>query len=471
MKALRLLPIVFLCVFAASPLSAYTVKGKVVSSTGCAAEGALVTVLDVNQLPGGVLTRRILRTGFTDSSGNFSITFPWVTLSGPPAPPTYESGDPDLVFRVTQQIDGTTAVLLDEAASAARWNLPTGSTVTLTATGTATCHATVSAAPANGDFVFTRIGSIPLANIDCAGNVASSGLAYKSTTTATNGDSTNQPFGGAIDVFAFFGSLTGINRYKFEYSADSGASWSALTDPLWDYYYESSTHTWVSESMGPVSEGGVNGLYKLPYVEKPTYAWSFFNRLAVLDSRKVPDGPVLFRIQGYYWNGTTLSTPATLHIDPVYGKIRLEIDNTPPSYSILQVLLNTHPVPDCSFISMTTADQLDIEFKAYDQRGHLGSYSLRAMYGHNQVVSPDPVPPSSPDKAVDGYSNHVSGSLTWTGQTKYTARFTNYPWSSMPRCAYQMRLDVSKRTTNGYGLIYTGLEDTQHIAIQRTDQP
>jgi hypothetical protein len=37
----------------------------------------------------------------------------------------------------------------------------------------------------------------------------------------------------------------------------------------------------------------------------------------------------------------------------------------------------------------------------------------------------------------------------------------------MPTCAYQLRLDVTKRTTNGYGNIYVGVEDTKHITIQR----
>jgi len=38
----------------------------------------------------------------------------------------------------------------------------------------------------------------------------------------------------------------------------------------------------------------------------------------------------------------------------------------------------------------------------------------------------------------------------------------------MPTCAYQFRLDVTKRTTNGYGLIYIGVEDTMHITLKRS---
>ncbi len=41
------------------------------------------------------------------------------------------------------------------------------------------------------------------------------------------------------------------------------------------------------------------------------------------------------------------------------------------------------------------------------------------------------------------------------------------PANLMPSCAYQFRLRASKRTTNGYHLIYTGVEDTWHATIQR----
>jgi hypothetical protein len=92
------------------------------------------------------------------------------------------------------------------------------------------------------------------------------------------------------------------------------------------------------------------------------------------------------------------------------------------------------------------------------------------MYGHNQVVSPPPAPSSphpSPDKAVDDYSSWVSSALTWQGKQTYSVQYTGYSVADMPTCAYQIRLKVWKRTTDGYDLIFHDLEDTWHIAIQR----
>jgi hypothetical protein len=44
---------------------------------------------------------------------------------------------------------------------------------------------------------------------------------------------------------------------------------------------------------------------------------------------------------------------------------------------------------------------------------------------------------------------------------------TGYNINEMPTCAYEFRLVVDKRTTNGYGLVYWGYEDNYHTTIQR----
>ncbi len=466
MKARKWLLVVAATVLAAS-VDAFTVNGHVTTALGCSPEGAVVQLFDVSLLPGGVIKTKVLGTGQVNAAGNFSITFAWTVIVGPPAPPTFESGGPDVIVRISQKVDGTTPAVLDEEPASARWNLANGATLSLVVAGDALCHAPVSSAPHNADFVFTRIGAIPTAEIDCRGDIASSGYAHKSTTTAVNGDYTNQPFGATMDVFGFFGSLSGVNRYRIQYSTD-GATFKDLTAPLWDYYYEPATYTWKSESMGPVSHAGTDHLYKLPYVERPTSAWAWFNRLAVVDSRALLDGVVKFRVIGYAWDGTTLAaSPPTLHIDAAYGAIRLRIDNTPPTYRINSVWRNGVAVAPCAFVQLVNpTDVLEVRFTAQDASGHLAKYSLNAMYGHNLVVSPTP---TSPDKAVDGYSNHVSATLTWSGTPEYRTQYgaATYTATVMPTCAYQLRLSVTKRTTNGYGLVYHDLEDTWHITIVR----
>lgn len=468
MHVLRFFWIVMLSGLAASA-SAFTINGNVKTPLGCAPEGATVELLDVSLLPGGIVKTKLLGTGYVDAVGHFAITFPWVIAVGPPVPPGFESGGPDVIVRMRQLVDGAAQPVLDESPSDTRWNVATGTTLSLTTDASALCRAGVSSAPHNNEFVFTRVGAIPTADIDCRGDIASSGYAYKSATSAVNSNLTNQPFGGTMDLFGFFGSMSGVNRYKIQYSI-GGAPPVDLSGALSDSYYESATHSWKSASMGPESLAGTDNLYKLPYVEMPTKAWSWFNRLAVVDSREAADGVVRFLVTGYTWDGTTLTkNPATFHVDPATEAIRLQIDNTAPAYSINSILRNGTPVHPCDFVTLQGTDVLEVRFTAQDPLGHLATYTLSAMYGHNQVVSPAPAPPGSTDTAVDGYANHISATLTWTGAPEYVVQYkaATYPAAAMPTCAYQMRLSVTKRTTNGYGLIFHDLEDTWHITIVR----
>jgi hypothetical protein len=103
-----------------------------------------------------------------------------------------------------------------------------------------------------------------------------------------------------------------------------------------------------------------------------------------------------------------------------------------------------------------------VSFTAQDTNGHLRGYSLTTLFGHNQAT---PVPPGG----ADGYSTHIDATRHWNGGV-FTAVYeggTTFRPSVMPACAYEFRLRASKRTTNGYGLIYDGLEDTKHLTLQR----
>jgi hypothetical protein len=116
-------------------------------------------------------------------------------------------------------------------------------------------------------------------------------------------------------------------------------------------------------------------------------------------------------------------------------------------------------------------------FEAFDIRGHLRNYSLHAYWGHNHLVVPQP---KTPCLAVDDYKDHAA-SLKWTGSDPlpgkaFTIEYKATPHASdnvgyneveMPSCAYQFRLRVDKRTTNGYGPIYWGYEDNWNVLIKR----
>lgn len=174
----------------------------------------------------------------------------------------------------------------------------------------------------------------------------------------------------------------------------------------------------------------------------------------------------------YKWNAAhtalVAATSTDIMVDPNYGEIVLQVDNTPPSVQILDIKLNgvSKQPYDILKFGIASADKIGVEFRANDQRGHLRNYVLNALYGHNQAVSPKP---AAPNKAEDNYNNNAAASPSWTGNLSYTTEYHGdvYNPGAMPNCAYQFRLDVSKRTTNGYGLIYHDVEDTWHVTIQR----
>ncbi len=230
--------------------------------------------------------------------------------------------------------------------------------------------------------------------------------------------------------------------------------------------------------MGPFSDGGLDNLYKVPFFVRPDTPWSYLDRVTLFDTTLIMDGLCRVKIIGYKWSGSALvqATSSDILVDPNYGEIVLQIDNTPPTVKILDVKLNGVSKPVCEILSFGTAasDKISVDFRIYDQRGHLSDYAMEAMYGHDCYVSPKP---SIPNKAHDDYNNNASGSPSWQGNLNYTSEYIGSSYGTsptspctsnvMPTCAYQFRLHATKRTTDGYVLIYHWVEDTWHVTIQR----
>jgi hypothetical protein len=434
-------------------MATFNIQGRVVRpSSSLGVPGAKVKAYQLGQ------TAPIVEA-VTALDGSFNVSFPWA------------SGRPDVHFKVTQTLNGAeTEIYNENPATQTRFNIADVLAVTLKTDAGLALVSPPSGRPYDSLFVFTRVGITGVNEIDTTG-AAPSGYARPDTSPAApNSADANAPFGSTLDIAGWFGQFCDVYRYKVQYSADGGITWHDVSDPLANSYYEFALGggNWVTMAMGPFAEGGQINVYKLPYIERPGQPWIFVDQIARWDTTKVPDGLYTLRLLGFRVgpDGTTLLPAASLLIDPAYGTLHLRVDNQPPVSRIVAI---THtpaggsatPIQVCDIVPFSNG-RLSFQIEASDAQGHLRGYSLAALFGHNLLVTPPPA------AARDDYSAHIGPSRHWSGgpvTVEYDG--TIYPASKMPTCAYQFRLDVAKRTTNGYGLIYDAVEDTVHITLKR----
>ena len=457
----------------------YSIQGTVISKIdNSPVPFATVEIFEVDRIGIDYRIDLIATTNpaLTDMDGRFFCSFDY------PSPPR-----PDIIFRISQNISGVTQYIYNESpAFHTRWSIADVMFVNLRVEEYCiTSHAPGSSRPATDYFIFTRVGNIGVDSIS-----QTTGYAYPDIDPGPpNVTQSNLPFGRTLWIAGWFGSLLPpFNYYKIQYSpgvhsATDAGPWNDIYDSLSNSYFDTTppiSH-WITENMGPFTDAGISNLYKPPD-HMDVKPWVFPDLLIRWDTTKVTDGLYTVRVLGYSIS-SGVASPVSLNPEPVYGTLKLIIDNTPPEYGITKI---THrpasdpwspilpPVEPCEI--KTFDGILSVEFKAHDPKGHLRRYSLIPHYGHNSIVVPSP---TLPDKAEDEYANHIASlpdPQNWFGSTSLRTEYratppepdsTGYNSIEMPPCAYQFRLVVDKRTTNGYGLIYYAYEDNWHITLTR----
>lgn len=419
----------------------YVIQGKVKSKRN----GLPVPYANIEVIPVGA--DYTIPKGSSNVNGDFEISFDF-TLPGRPS----------IIFRISQNVGGVIRYIYNENPSEdTRLNIGDVLYVDINVEEDClTYNPPAGGAPYNELFVFTRVGVIATADID-----QSDGYAYSDINpVAPNSLDSNVPFGRTLDIAGWFGMFCDVEYYTVQYSID-GIAWQDITDPLYNNWYDVAKGHWVTESMGPMTLAGVPNLYKLPNRSLP---WTFPDLLIQMDTTKVQNGLITLRILGKKMLSGSIVPAAYLTIDPSFGTLKLQIDNTLPKCEITDVLHNGAQVKECNIIDFSSGT-ITLNFEASDNAGHLGQYFLNAYYGHNHIVVPTPILPM---KAVDDYSKHIDATKKWVGGT-YTIEYkaSEYDSIEMPPCAYQFRLRLDKRTRNGYGLVYWGYEDNVNITILR----
>ena len=315
---------------------------------------------------------------------------------------------PDIIFKVTQECQGQERVIVDEGVWNARWDIPTTTTVTLTATGDACCIHEPPPPEGNcllvsgvcGDLVNT-IGGNP--------GAAPAPLGYLNPgVVATAGD---RPYAGMATISGLFGSGAVVDYYEFEWAAGMAGPWNAMPPPAaggFDRIY-----------WGPHLGGGPVGFWpaKFPFApisgrlvvesrehfeatnDPPSWGTTRFwvaNRdllMQWLTANTFADGTYFLRVVGYALTAGQLGPPQVFPLCDTEqdNGLVLSIDNSTstlePAADIVDVRINGASAGPCSNVDASKGGVLEVDFVAYDVDRHLAYYSLIATYGKNLAVN------------------------------------------------------------------------------------
>ncbi len=316
--------------------------------------------------------------------------------------------------------------------------------------------------PGSG-FLFTSVGNIPRSEItQTTGDInAPVGLANGGPMTSYQ----NAAFGGSLHLHGLFGDIdTDVDYYQVLVGTWDGttppgsADWETLHDTLKKVHYTYNTITgeWENETitLGPQVIGSESDLYQ----HTGTGFWSYIDKRIIWDTTDYPDGLYTLTVKAYAEFSPGVLNDITPYLGNI-GTIIVQVENSPVTATIHHVNYDsTNPyyvsasdgeISECSIINLSSDNEnLRFFITASHPDGFLRKFTLDNIWGKNQyggVIAQEvySVPPAM-----------------WNGVTNVEYE-SNPLWLDPPpgslqswrRCAYQFRLRVWPRVTNGYGYL------------------
>jgi hypothetical protein len=315
---------------------------------------------------------------------------------------------PDVIFKVTQECQGQSRLIVDEQFWDTRWDIPTSLSVTLVASQEACCiH---EPPPPEGNCVVISSVCDDLVNT-IGGNpgapAAPAGYLNPST-IATFGD---RPYAGVVPISGLFGSGANVDYYEAEWATSAIGPWNAMPPAAAGGF---SRTYW-----GPQLVSGPVGFHNVAFSFTPiggrlvvesrehfeanndpsswglTRFWVTNRDLLFqwLTATTFADGTYYLRLAGYSFAGGVLGVPQILPLCDTEqdNGLVLTIDNSTsvlePAADIVDVRINGVSAGPCSNVNASSGGTLDVDFVAYDVDSHLAEYSLIATYGKNLAVN------------------------------------------------------------------------------------
>lgn len=310
-------------------------------------------------------------------------------------------------------------------------------------------------------FVFTSIGNIPTSEIVRDACSPSHGLVDVNSVMAAElgiPQYKDSPLGGTLWIHGLFGDNDDVDYYQIlagkwvDGNEPEPNDFVALKDSLTkvEYYIDPCTSTWTYRyvTLGPKTIDGKDNLYQLT----DEGYWSHIDLRARWNTTAYENGKYTLTYEAYRWADPCQTTLVDANLSSTgWDYPTLIVDNSPVTAIIHSVKYDPcspyyddpcdGQIPECAIINLTDANEnLRFAITAWHPTGYLRSYVLDTLYGKNRyggvIASDSYSPPPSPywnGVEEKEFQSKDSGSLD--------------PWQ---QCAYQFRLRVYSRTTNGY---------------------
>ncbi len=434
--------------------------------------------------------------------------------------PWYDCG-PNIVFGATQVCRDRLETVYSETNAQARWDIGANTSVTLVASDSACCRPVCHEPPCPDCLAFSWVCDVPIGQISTdKGPPDLRGYAY--TALPSPGD---WVFTQDLQIRGDLGA--GIDYYKVQYSYNGGA-WTDLPTPAFEgfpiAYFDPGllTFVWAPGGFNPVVKSGQTvivsrdhyaALHSLPTVGGQV-DWNDFDTLFHFNTLApvVADGLYQLRLVGYTADASdNLANERIVNLcgSDAAATMELFVDNR---HSVHPPATPTHPYgstlacpspyasdhlctlePECYFrqicknegqpdeqcfgacdiITLKSTDTLTLHFTvtcpANANDGHLGGYTLQAIYAYSDVLTIGTAASGAPCPAlvtaprgtfeadppapgvqvgpsyVQALAQGAPRPLWYGGDYKVTLRGCDFPES----CAYDFQLCAWKRTTNG----------------------
>ena len=395
------------------------------------------------------------------STGNISYNDVWNNSinyfdqgTGAPFTPLPGTGEihQDPVFEDSDYHLAEGSPCIDTGAPGSKYNDPDGTRNDMGAYGGPGAAGGRGSFKGSG-FIFTSIGKIPTSEITQDTGSPSHGLANVSNKVHEDfkiPKYVDSPFGGNIWIHGLFGSKDNVDYYQIlagkwiNGEPPAPDDFACLNDPLTKVKYIINPDGTVSHqyvNLGPKTINSTDNLYQLT---REGY-WTHIDLRIIWNTRLWENGKYTLTYKAYHWVGGVLQPvlPDSNDLD----HITIVVDNSPVQAEIHRVKHESGEIIDaCAIIGLgSSTENLKFDITAWHPNGYLREYILDCVFGKNifgGVIAADQYVPI-----------HSASPPHWPGVKEEEFESEDgavEPWQT---CAYQFRLIVWSRTTDGYHYI------------------